>query len=384
MKKFDVIVVGAGPAGSTAARFCSEAGLKSAIIEKEKLPRVKACAGGVIPAGLRFCNIDLPDDLIENKCDKIKLSYKRYRRIVKIQEPIYMVERSRFDMFLTEEAIKMGAKLKEEEKLIDLKYKNDQLIITTSQDQYRTKILIAADGYFSTVRKTLGISLNVKDSPIAIEATIPMDRDEIYSRFNRSVSVHYIPGLFGYAWIFPKKNHISAGLGSFIRPPKSIKNTFFNFLALHHLKAQSKIKSWFLPPSDGYHNLVYDGIMLTGDAAGFVDAFTGEGIRYAMVSGKLAALTAVECFKKRNFSNDCLVSYNDLCNKFIISNLAYSKRISYYIYRYSWFTIPAAFKNKELLEMYANTLFGYGNYKNLISWIKPKMPFIFIKRFLPS
>ena len=383
MKKFDVMVIGAGPAGSTAAKFCAKAGLKTAIIEKEKLPRSKICAGGIIPAALKFCNINIPDNIIERKCDSITLEYKRLSKTVKIQEPIYMVERSNFDMYLTEEAIKFGAILKENEKLSDFSYKDDHISISTTKDNYKTRLLIGADGYLSTVRKLLGISFNTKSSPIAVETIIPLINDKISERFDNNMIVSYIPGIMGYAWIFPKKNHLTAGIGTFLKSPLHIKDRLFTFLNEHGLNGYNSTKSWFIPPTYNQTATFSNGIILIGDAAGFVDAFTGEGIRYAMISGKLAAVTAENCFKKNDFSRDCLKEYNELCRKFVIHNLAYSKKISHYIYGHQWLTVPAAIKSKKLLERYANTLFGHGSYQNLVSWLKPRLPFILLRRFLP-
>ena len=150
MKRYDVIIVGAGPAGSTAARHCGLKGLKTLLLEKEKIPRYKPCAGGITFAAVKELDFDIPEELIERKCHGMRIHFKKCKNRVTEEHPlVYMVTRSVFDEYLVEKSVAAGAEIRDSETCISVATDREKVSISTSKGEYRANIVIGADGFFS-------------------------------------------------------------------------------------------------------------------------------------------------------------------------------------------------------------------------------------------
>ena len=157
MKKFDVIVVGAGPAGSTAARQCAINNLSTLLLEKEKFPRFKLCAGGVTRAAMDELDFELPKDIIERRCSGLKAGFNDHQNQVDFKSTVaYMVKRDKFDQKLADMAVEAGAVIHESEPCRDISLGRDNVSVHTDKNEYQGNLVIGADGFFSIVLKTFG------------------------------------------------------------------------------------------------------------------------------------------------------------------------------------------------------------------------------------
>ncbi|MHA1455470.1 MAG: NAD(P)/FAD-dependent oxidoreductase, partial [Promethearchaeota archaeon] len=155
MKNYDVIVIGAGPGGSVAAKEASENGYSTCLIEKESIAengRYKACGGAI--AWELVEEIDYPEDKIDRVIESLELHHVDGENYSKKGKGA-VVWRSEFDKFLTDLAINSGAKLRDQERLIRVERLSDSYQINTEKDRYNAKYLIAADGVTSTTLKLL-------------------------------------------------------------------------------------------------------------------------------------------------------------------------------------------------------------------------------------
>ncbi len=322
--KYDVIVVGGGPAGAVAAKKISEKNFSCLLLEKDKVPRDKPCAGQVRHKANQI--VQVPEDIVERHVKSAIMNSPSGEKVTyELTYEDIIVKRSKFDAFLVDEAKLEGVSVVDESKVVDVKISDSSVKVDTMREEYESEIVIAADGVNSTILQKLGliesISNRVKKNEImmTISMELEMDRTSIDQRFGNTTEYYFNASFapYGYGWIFPKKNTINIGLGNV---PKGRRfNTFWDlFLSSPQIKEiiqSSKVltkRGWFLPAKGPIKNTFSDRILAVGDAAGFVDPKSGEGIYFGMKSGEIASTIVENAFKIQKFTKETLSSYKDL------------------------------------------------------------------------
>ncbi len=385
MTKYDVIVVGAGPAGSTAARHCSMNNLKTLLLEKEKLPRYKVCAGGLSLAALKELDFMLPDSIIERECHGVRVEVGDFYKIVKDEKSVaFMVTRKKFDGYLLEKARQADAEVHELEECVDVIPDIDKVTVRTRKESYQANIVIGADGFYSRVLKAVRSGFDKDEIWFCVIAEIPLEEKKISDFLGDIAIIRYGFIDRGYAWLFPKRDYLSAGIGGAFPKSRNLAKRLKEFLAIHSLKTDIRIRGWFIPVSRFRHNVYAKRIMLTGDAAGFVDSFTGEGIRFAISSGRIAAMTAVSCHETGNFTEGSVKDYQKLCYEIFGNDLKYSSKVADLYFRYSKFVLDTVMRSDDAMNKYLKIMTGELTYKEYTDWFKRRMPQFLIKRIISS
>ncbi|MFZ3167126.1 MAG: NAD(P)/FAD-dependent oxidoreductase [Candidatus Methanoperedens sp.] len=295
---YDVIIVGAGPAGSVTARTVALAGYDVLIIEKNETCR-SPCAGYIS----KTINFNVPDESVLQSDIKQMRTYFPDNSYHDFSLNGYVVDRPLFDMSLLSKAKESGAKVMWNSPLID---------ISASMVKFRNgnshgKIIVGADGVFSKTASILGLKPQrfaacaqyyIKGiEPIAQTCEIFFDSD-------------YAPG--GYIWIYPTgENSAKVGLGM-IKDKKSPRENLDAFIA------GSKIANRLSGKRTGYQSiagalpigglrekLVFDNILLAGDSAGMADPITGAGINNAILAGELAGKTIIKALENDDIAQLC-------------------------------------------------------------------------------
>ncbi|MDJ0559881.1 MAG: FAD-dependent monooxygenase, partial [Microcystis sp. M53599_WE4] len=156
---FDCIIIGAGPAGATAGYHLAKKGRSILILDKAKLPRYKPCGGGVSPAIKQWFDFDFTP-VIENTVTQVEFTWKQGDAAttkLNMLEPMWMVQRDRFDDFLGQQAIAVGATIQDNSEVTQIKFVQDHWQVTTSQGTFSGKYLIAADGVKGNTSRWLGL-----------------------------------------------------------------------------------------------------------------------------------------------------------------------------------------------------------------------------------
>lgn len=319
-----MVVVGSGPAGSTTAKFLSEKGVKVLLVDKEKFPRYKPCAGGLPLRVLNRFKYVKDEGLFENYTygGVAYSSSLKYKAMIKKQEPFgAMVIREKFDYGLVQLAVDSGVKFVDGKSVKDIKISNEKAIVILDDDtEVDSKIVVGADGIWSTVAKKTNLASITGNTGMCVFEEYKLDENIIETFFGKE-KICYIHIKFedipGYGWVFPKKNHLNIGVVKLYSTKMNLLNIYkdyFNFLKKtsvipSNLKmGQCKGGALPLAPLEKTYG---NRVILVGDAAGFINPVSGEGIYYAMSSGEIAAKIICESLNNNDTSEKFLSKYQN-------------------------------------------------------------------------
>ncbi len=332
---FDAIVVGGGPAGSIAAMYLAKAGKKTLLIDKTEFPRDKICGdaqGRKAAAIMKELGIYKEYEQLEGqKIYGVTLSSPNGTQVhldVENREkpaPGYCHKRMIFDNFLFQNAKKKVAEFKvltvTELILEDGTVRGIVGIDKKGKkEEYRAKIVLAADGATSVVASKLGLNTNPPEHFIVALRAYYKNVKGLTDR----IEIHMIKELIpGYFWIFPlPNNEANVGLGMIVedmnKKKANLKTALLDQIKKNPLftnrfkdaELVGDIRGWNLPIAS-YHRKCYgNGFLLLGDAASLIDPLSGEGVGNAMVSGKVATEVAIIAIDKNNSSENVLKEYD--------------------------------------------------------------------------
>jgi len=329
--KYDVIVVGAGPAGSTAAKNLAEKGISVLLLDKATFPRDKPCGGG-LPTRVqkRFPYIEPLLDSISYGTTMFSSSLRYKCELIREKPFLDMVLRKDFDNELVRLAHKAGAVFLAGISVVDVVVQNDKVSVMLGDGQtLETQMVIGSDGMHSVVAEKTQLSKKLQVLCVSLMQEQPMTPKQLSMFFTKKRLIYLFikaHGIAGYAWVFPKKQCVNIGIGEFQsavskeKPRIPLKETYEQFIAT--LKEKGLLPTDFpvenlkgaTLPIFPLKNTYGDRVLLCGDAAGFINPITGEGIYYAMVSGKIAAGVIVEGLKSHDLSHRFLSRYQTLWN----------------------------------------------------------------------
>lgn len=347
-EQFDVIVVGAGPAGTSAAYHLAKAGKNVVLIERGEYPGAKNVMGGVlyrkqmndiIPEFYKEAPIERP--IVEQRAmlldekSAITMSYKSEDWS---EEPFnnFTVLRAQFDQWFAKKAVEAGALLINETVVKECIVENGNVVgIRTDREQgdLYAKVVVLADGVNSLLAKSLGFHNELKPDQVALAAmqVLKLPKEKINDRFslegNQGVTIEMFgdatKGNLGTAFLYTNKETLSIGVGSTLSGlmRKKIKP----YELLNYVKDHPMVRPYIegaepdeylahLIPEGGFNampKLVGNGVLICGDAAQLVNGIHREGSNMAMTSGKYAAETIIDAFSKDNFTESTLNAYSD-------------------------------------------------------------------------
>jgi len=400
--EFDVIVVGAGPAGSTCASFLAKNKVKVLLLDKAVFPRDKTCGDGISGKSLRVLKElglnKTVGNLEHGKINGVTFSSPK-GTVIDIPFPKdakeksgrdksnegYAIKRIFYDNFLFQNSKSFGAKtiegftvnslIKDGEKVLGVKGTDS----SGKEKEFKSKIVVGADGAISVVSKSLGLNkIDFNHHITALRTYYSGVKD-----LKGTIEIHFIDSMIpGYFWIFPVEEGIAnVGAGIITKDLKknkmNLQKAMFDAIESHPLfkerfknaKMLSPVKGWTLPLGSKRKKISGNGFLLVGDAASLIDPFSGEGIGNAMTSGKIASETILKALKENNFSENFLKEYEEILWKEIGSEL----KTSYMLQRLGKirfllnFLVDKAAKKKEIQEVISGMLANEEAKKEFVS-----------------
>ena len=319
---YDLIVIGAGPAGTSAARAAAQRGLSTLLLEKEQVPRTKLCGGGVTPKVLTRLDFGLPNELIECETRATRIHVgESVHHFESKQVLVYMTSRAKFDSFLTGKAADAGAELRDKSPVRRIEVTGSHVEVKTSVGRFRSRILIGADGMGGPTARAGGFYDSWKSDQVsyAVESEVYVGERSVQEFVGESAYFDLYFGVSpaGYGWVFPKDDHLTVGVGCRLSRLHSGIELFSDFT--------KRVGAWegFEIPKPQAHLIPLGGaarvpsakdrMLLAGDCAGFAEPLLGEGIYFSIWGGQMAVEAAAEACRLERFNRACLAAYEQRC-----------------------------------------------------------------------
>ncbi|MCS7186532.1 MAG: geranylgeranyl reductase family protein [Armatimonadota bacterium] len=358
----DVVVVGSGPAGATAARLLAGWGISVLLIEKLRLPRYKPCGGAITKRTIQLlAPLDI-SPVVETWVHKLTVqSPDGDSFTVDLPDQlIATVMRDKFDTYLADAAIVAGAKLKTQEQVLRCEQINEGMEIVTTKQTYRSLLLIGADGANSVVAQQLG--LKPKRRAFSLVAELATEAKE---RWDGNIHLYFPIAFNGYAWCFPKGKHLSAGLYTHLRFVPGWRDWLYRYLAsfeLHDCLDWRKVKGHIIPIADKNSSFHRGNAIVAGDAAGVADPFTGEGISWAIYTGRMAAAFARAFLEGER---DALVDYTRAVHEEVLGEMKAAHWFARILFTFPQFCCQHFLCREPVLRNFARLLGGEVSYRQL-------------------
>jgi geranylgeranyl reductase family protein len=296
---YDVIVIGAGPAGSTAANRLARAGATVLMLDRARFPRDKPCGGGVTFRAVHQLPVSI-DPVVEGTVFRMDIGLAHRRRFERESAtPLaLMTQRRRLDEYLAQQAVAAGAEFRDRAKVKAIETVDGRVEVDVGGERLAAPVVIGADGVNGVTQRVLGSGGFTYG--VALEGNAPYElvqQDRYCGRLVLELGT--IAG--GYAWVFPKGDHVNVGVGGWESEGPRLRAHLERYSAVHGLSAEqlTDLRGYRLPLRSRASVLARGRVALVGDAAGLVDPLSGDGIYEAALSANLAAETALDVLAGR-------------------------------------------------------------------------------------
>jgi geranylgeranyl reductase family protein len=376
---YDAIVVGAGPAGSTAAREIAARGQSVLLLDRAKFPRDKPCGGGVTVR----CASLLPFDLgpvVEHVVTGAVMSGPHGPHVVREagKTLTYMTQRRRLDAFLVERAQEGGVEFRDGSAVRGVTEDQDGVFSVrvgasdATAETHTSRVLIGADGANGVVGTYLGFE-HASDGAVALEGNLAFPGGPpAWLQGKVALCLGLMPG--GYGWVFPKGDHVNVGVGG------------WRGVAGPHLRATldaytrgfgwdpdqlTHVRGHNLPMQRPGQVVSARGVALIGDAAGFVDPLSGEGIYGAIASAVAVAPAAADYLAGRVPD---LRGYGLAVQREIVPDLIASRGLMEVFHAWPAPAVFLATRSGRLWRQFCAMLRGEETYESIVASTGPIAP----------
>ncbi|HEY7195829.1 MAG TPA: geranylgeranyl reductase family protein [Gaiellaceae bacterium] len=305
MRRYDAIVVGAGPAGSMTAYHLAEAGADVVLLDRARFPRDKPCGGGVTGRAARALPFTI-EPVVEHVVTLAELGLGYGRRVERGSgEPlVYMTQRKRLDAYLVEKAVEAGAELRDGVRVTEVESNGAGPRVVAGGERLEAETLVGADGANGITAKALGLGGN-REIGVALEGNAPYDRiDATRYRGRLIIEFDTVPG--GYAWVFPKGDHANFGVGGWGSEGPNLRAHLARLCEEHGIQADdlTELRGFRLPLRSPGSTLARGRTLVVGDAGGLIDPVSGDGMFEGFHSGRRASEAIVELLAGRRETLD--------------------------------------------------------------------------------
>ncbi|EDX85107.1 FAD dependent oxidoreductase, putative [Synechococcus sp. PCC 7335] len=376
---FDCIIVGAGPAGSTAAYHLAKAGCSVLLLEKAELPRYKPCTGAVSPSVADWFDFDF-SPAIASEVRQVRYTWKLGDAIDAELEtdPIWSVDRKVFDQFLVEQAQLAGAKVQDQTTVTGVAFEGDHWEVSTVSGVERRlaerltgRYVIAADGAKGPLAGWLGF----REHKLREAGVLEVDTAALVE--HGAFSFEFGLAKNGCLWSFPKPQGYSMGVSSFvgnsINNPQKLLSQYASAFEVNADQGSfytHPLKLW-----DGNYPLHTTQALIVGEAAAIVDPLTAEGIRPAMYSAMLAAQAVKAAIEG---DKGAIANYTQLIHESWGADMQWAQRIATVFFRVPKIGYRVGIKRPTATKRLGQILAGEVSYADIANRVIKRISTSFI------
>jgi geranylgeranyl reductase family protein len=355
--RYDAIVVGAGPAGSYAAYLLAKGGAAVALLDRASFPREKPCGGALSRKALELVELDL-SPVIHGRVTGAWLAHGERAVFCDTRGmAAAMTLRTELDALLIEHAVAAGATFHPQTNFLDVETRGGDVRVTASRGELTGRVLLAADGVASAVRRRVFGGDVVEYAP-AVEALV-YARPAALARFRDRVLLDLAGMPRGYGWIFGKRDHLNVGVYSICRTG-GIRGHLAAFLARHPSLAGCERIRYLghpIPVANRARRFERGPVWLLGDAAGLAECVLGEGIYFALKSAALAA---------RAFFAPTARAYTRLLEDEVLPELAAAERLARTCYAHQRFLFERIARSRYASRLFLGVVTGEIGYRECL------------------
>ena len=293
-------MIGAGPAGSTAAYRLAREGASVCLLDRARFPRNKPCGGGLTVRAVRELPFSV-EPVVEDVVDRVELRLHYGRRFERVRERplVLMTQRRRLDAFLAGKAAAAGADFRDATRATAVDVREAGVTVDTDRGQLAAAALVGADGANGVTARSLGLCTPGVHG-VALEGNLP-HADVDPARYRKRIVIELGAVGGGFGWIFPKGDHVNVGVGGWEHEGPRLRDELRRLCSEHGLpeKRLREVRGHRLPVAGTESQLARGRAVVVGDAAGLVDPMSGDGIYEAFVSSRLAATAVADLLAGR-------------------------------------------------------------------------------------
>lgn len=370
--EYEVIIIGAGPAGSTLGYLLAGSGHDILVVDREHFPRAKLCGGSLSWKTKHLVEeifqVRFEDTFPIKHASDIVFLYEKTKEISRCQasKPFIYVERESYDSALVSLAKNQGCHFVFGESVQHVDMANNT-IFTKSGLRLSGKIMVSAEGVNSRMRKQL-ISSKERKASLALAFQVDIPNENSRKEFKKpAMRIFFGFSNYGYGWIFPFGEYSKVGLSGLILKNKNMYHNFKSFLSEvteFDPEGQRNFKSHLIPSGMPLTLSGAERTLLIGDAAGLVDPYSGEGIYYAHKSAECAYRAILLCLNSGKYTH-LVRSYREYLRP-VLYELRLAKRLREIIYRNKLRSLAFSFiKKSEIYTKFTKITHGQRSYARI-------------------
>lgn len=364
---FDVIIIGAGPSGSSCAynikRYNPE--IKILLVDKAEFPRYKPCGGGVSPEVANYFDFDLTP-AIDYKCRHVEM-VANGKHWISDQFELWMVRRDKFDNFLLEKAREKGVEFISGCEVVNIVTGSTETLLKTKRHgDLHAKLVVIAEGGLGKLAKKLGCA--PKNNVLAA-----LEYEHYTDQLDGKLFIDFDYNCNGYAWNFPKSDGLSLGIGGFFKGqnkgPAGLPQKLLEYSQQFGIAEldKSNLHGHPIQLYKGRQQLVAGNVLLVGEIAGCVDPLTAEGIRPAIKSGYLAAKVIADSFKMGKLKLNNLRRYDVEFHNQLGKDFQYARIMAYFLNKYLAKILPMI-SSHQAVAGFMSVFSGKSTYRKKINF----------------
>lgn len=367
--EYDVIIAGAGPAGGAAAHELARAGCRVLLLEKEKLPRYKACGGALV--GRALAALPFPAEelgpILERRVSQLRVTHDLAAPLsLDHAAPVLaLAMRSLLDDAIARRAVAAGALLRDGVAVQAVLEGKERVHCETMAGRFTARYLIGADGVSGVVSSFIR-PYQAPRGGVALEGELYLKESSLLADYSQTADFDFNVLPQGYGWVFPKADHLSVGVYTLqerLPHSKQYLETYLERKGLSGLAERLTVRGHLIPLAPRAEPLHSKRILLAGDAAGFADPLTGEGISYALRSGRMAAEAALAALGNPRQSLDL---YTERLRAELLPELRLAARLAGVLYAAPGFSYGFLARKPALAARLADVFEGKRSYRELL------------------